>query len=532
MMLGIVVLAPILMGVIAVIVQHKAIRPFIYLFQIGYTIFIFYLFTLVKTGGSLVLNFGGYTDGLALSLYADAISIFLVLITAVFYIAFLLYTTNEAYAEPRFYFLFLVLQAMMMGLFLSSDLFNIFVFLEVATVVVSILIMYNKDKQAIYDGMIYFFVNVIGTSFLLLGIGFLYRTFGLLDMRALTEVMGDLESPRAIIIPLGLMMVTVSLKTAVTPLFSWLPKAHGTPSAPPVVSAILSGLYIKSGVYLFIRFTNMFASVINLNTFFFWIGFLTALIGFVMALGQSDIKLILAYHTVSQVGLIMMGINMGSEIAFWGSVYHIFSHAIFKSTLFLTAGLIYEEYGTRNVYEIRGLFQRMPWVAAATAFAIFGITGAPFFNGSISKYMIAHGTTDIWVTALLNLINLGTVMSFVKYATIFFGKSEKEGQAKPDKYAVGASLLMGVTALLTGIFGENLTQFFFNYEVQVNVGEYIEKGFVYILMIIIGYLVYQRIIKHGGLIARIGHLELTFNGIITSMVGYLIIIVLYLNMLL
>jgi len=528
-MLGILILAPIIMGVIAVIVQHKIMKPIIYLFQFLYAGLAFYLFSVVKDTGPLVLNFGGYTDGLAMSLYADSISIFMVLMTAVFYIGFLIYTTNESYSEPRFYFLFLVLQGLMMGLYLSSDLFNIFVFLEVSTVVVAILIMYNKDKQAIYDGMIYFFVNVIGTAFLLFGIGFLYRTFGLLDIRAITEAMSALESPRAIIIPLALMMVTVSLKTAVTPLFSWLPKAHGTPSAPPVVSAVLSGLYIKSGVYLFIRFAGMFAPVINVNTFFFWIGFFTALIGFVMALGQHDIKLILAYHTVSQVGLIMMGINMGSEIAFWGSVYHIFSHAIFKSTLFLTAGIIYEKYGTRNVYQIRGLFKRMPWVAAATAFAILGITGAPFFNGSISKYMIAHGTTDPWISFLLNLINLGTIMSFVKYATILFGKSQKEGRLRTDPFATISSLVMGIAALLTGIFGENLTQFLFNYEVQVNAAEYVQKGMVYVLMIAFGILAYHRVIKHGGLIARIGHLELTFNGIITSMVGYLIVIVMYLQ---
>lgn len=81
--------------------------------------------------------------------------------------------------------------------------------------------------------------------------------------------------------------------------------------------------------------------MVDVSQFFFWIGFVTAVVGFVMALGQSDIKLILAYHTVSQVGLIMIGLNLGTAIAFWGSVYHIFSHAIFKSTLFLTAGLIY-----------------------------------------------------------------------------------------------------------------------------------------------------------------------------------------------
>lgn len=109
-----------------------------------------------------------------------------------------------------------------------------------------------------------------------------------------------------------------------------------------------------------------------------------------MAVGQKDLKLILAYSTVSQVGLIMMGINIGTEIAFWGSFYHIFSHTIFKSTLFLTAGLISESYGTRNIYKIRGLFKRMPLVSSATALDVLGVIGAPFFNGSISKYLISR----------------------------------------------------------------------------------------------------------------------------------------------
>ncbi len=171
----------------------------------------------------------------------------------------------------------------------------------------------------------------------------------------------------------------------------------------------------------------------------------------------------------------------------------------------------------------------MPLAATATAFAILGITGTPFFNGSISKYMIAHGSTETWVAVLLNIVNIGTVMSFVKYSTIFFGKNQVSKKVKTDKYAVFASLLMGITSLVTGIFGENLTEFFFNFEVSVNPSEYLEKGITYFIMIGIGILVYHRMIKHGGIIAKIGHLELTFNGIITSMVGYLIVVVLYLN---
>lgn len=526
------ILAPILIGMIAYIIKGKIAGPLLLVFQLLYSVYAYYVFNIVKHEGPQVWNSGGYLDGIALSLYADPISIFLVLTTAVFYIAFLLYAIRQNYFKPQFYFLYMVLEGLMMGLFLSSDLFNIFVFLEVSTVVVSILIMINKEKQAIYDGMIYFFVNVIGTAFLLFGIGMIYRTFGLLDIRAVRDSMNQLNSPQAVVLPYAMMMVTVSLKTAVTPLFSWLPKAHGTPSAPPVVSAVLSGLYIKSGVYLFIRFNEMYAPVIDMHQFFFWIGFLTALIGFIMALGQKDIKLILAYHTVSQVGLIMMGINMASEIAFWGAVYHIFNHAIFKSTLFLTAGMIYEEYGTRNVYQIRGVFRRMPWVGVATAFAILGITGAPFFNGSISKYMIAHGTYDYGVTILLNIINLGTIMSFVKYATMLFGKNPKEGQAKIDILALIASFLMGIASLFTGIFGEFLTEFLFNFEVHVDAQEYNQKTIVYVLMIIAGIAFYNGIIKHGGLLTRIGHIELTFNGIITSMAGYFIVLMTFLSFIL
>lgn len=531
-MLGVFVLAPILVGVIAYIIRDQWAKPLLFIFQLGYAAFAFSQFLIVKESGPIIWNTGGYTDGIALSLYADSISIFLVLMTAIIYIAFLIYSVNASYFVSKFYFLFMVLEGLMMGLYLSSDLFNIFVFLEVSTVVVAILIMINKEKQAIYDGMIYFFVNVIGSSFLLFGAGMIYRTFGLLDIRAVSEAMTLLESPRAMILPYGLMMVTVSLKTAVTPLFSWLPKAHGTPSAPPVVSAVLSGLYIKSGVYLFIRFNEMFLPVIDMHQFFFWVGFFTSVIGFIMALGQHDIKLILAYHTVSQVGLIMVGLNMASDYAFWGAVYHIFNHAIFKSTLFLTAGMIYEEYGTRDVYEIRGLLKRMPWVAIAMTFAMLGITGAPFFNGSISKYMIAHGSHDYGTTILLNIINLGTTMSFVKYATMLFGENTKGTRVKSDIFAVIGAMALGVTSLLTGMFGEALSEFLFGFELHVNVAEYTQKGIVYALMIVAGIAFYNGIIKHGGLITRIGHIELTFNGIITAMAGYFIAVVLFLSVIL
>jgi len=520
------VLLPVLVGLFVYMMRGKWMAPIMVTFQTILIFLMLHTFMEVNASGPIIWNSAGYTDGLALSFYADTLSVVLGLMTVILFLFFIVYSIGQQYFQPQFSFLYLVLQGLILGLFFSSDLFNMFIFLEVSTVVVAILIMINKEKQAIYDGMIYFFVNVIGTSFLLLGIGFLYNTFGLLDWRYLEQAMGGLQDPRGMILPFALMMVTVSLKTAVVPLFSWLPRAHGTPSAPPVVSAALSGVYIKVGVYMFIRFTGMFQPVIDMSQFFFWVGFITSVVGFVMALGQHDIKLILAYHTVSQIGLIMMGITMNSEIAFWGGIFHMFSHALFKSALFLTAGSVYEEYGTRDVYQIRGVLKKMPVVGMAMSLAILGIMGAPLFNASISKYMIAHGTTNYGITLALNLINLGTIMSFIKFGTMLFGSPKKDfTPAKVKGTEKYSSLILGLTSLLAGIFSVPLVQFLFNYELHVNGMEYLQKNLVTLLMIVAGIGFYHGIIKHGGILDRIGHVELTFNGIITSMVGYFIVIV-------
>lgn len=523
------VLAPVLLGMISFVIHEKLRAPLLITCQLGFIWFAVSVFLTVKEEGKVLWNAGGYEDGLALSLYADHLAIFLVSMTTIFMLFFIIYSIGQPYFQGQFTFLYMVLQGVMHGLFLSSDLFNIFIFLEVATVVVAILIMINKEKQAIYDGMIYFFVNVIGTSFLLLGIGMIYHTFGLLDIRYIKEAMPLLENPKSMILPFSLMMVTVSLKSALTPLFSWLPKAHGTPSSPPVVSAILSGVYIKTGVYLFIRFNEMYAPVLDITPFFFWVGFITSVVGFMMALGQHDIKLILAYHTVSQVGLIMMGLNMQADIAYWGAIFHILNHGIFKSTLFLTAGIVYEEYGTRDVFKIRGVLRRMPLVGIAMGLSVLGIMGAPFFNGSISKYMIAHGTYDYGMTLLLNLTNLGTIMSFVKYGTMLFGRSDVELTGTTKWPAKLSSFVLGIASLLTGIYAVTLTDVLLNYQVQVDAAEYNQKTIVFFLMVIAGVAFYNGIIKRGSFLEEMGHFELSFNTIITAMVSYFIILVGYLN---
>ncbi|MCC5895464.1 MAG: hypothetical protein JJU16_08390 [Alkalibacterium sp.] len=530
-MLYLLVIGPILAGIISILFSKKDTRLFIVAAQIIQFLYALRIFIQVRTDDTIFNYMSELPEGIAITLMADIISSVFILLTTTLFLMMIIYAFHKDYFTTQFGFLFLVLQGLIISLFLSTDLFNIFVMLEVSTVVVAILIMINKEKQAIYDGMIYFFVNVIGTAFLLFGIGMLYRTTGLLDMRAISQALPQLEDPRSVMLPFAFMMTTLSLKTAVVPLFSWLPKAHGTPSAPPVVSAILSGLFIKTGVYMFIRFSAMFEPVINVQEVFFLIGFITSIFGFIMAMGQNDIKMILAYSTVSQIGLIMIGLNMGSEIAYWGALFHVVSHALFKSTLFLAAGQVYNQYGTRDIRQMRGVLRAMPLTGFAIIFGILGVTGAPLFNGSISKYMISYGSYRPIVQFGLNLINLGTITYFLKFSTILFGKDNRVEESKPPKEDLLSELLvfiMGGLILITGIYGPTSMNVLFGYEVAVFSAEYFEKGIVYALMIVAAAGIYNGIIKQGGILNRISHIELTFNGVITSMTGFFLFMATYL----
>lgn len=530
-MLYLLVIGPILAGILNILFSKKDTRLFIVGVQVAQFLYALRIFIQVRTDGTIFNFMSDVPDGLAITLMADIISSVFVLLTTTIFLMMILFAFHKEYFNTQFAFLFLVLQGLIISLFLTTDLFNIFVMLEVSTVVVAILIMFNKEKQAIYDGMIYFFVNVIGTAFLLLGIGMLYRTTGLLDMRAISVAITEVENPQALMLPFALMMTTLSLKTAVVPLFSWLPKAHGTPSAPPVVSAILSGLFIKTGVYMFIRFSAMFEPVIQVQEVFFVIGFITSIFGFIMAMGQNDIKMILAYSTVSQIGLIMIGINMGSEIAYWGALFHVVSHALFKSTLFLAAGQVYHQYGTRDIRQIRGVLRSMPLSGMAIAFGILGVTGAPLFNGSISKYMISYGSYRPIVQLGLNLINLGTITYFLKFGTILFGKDNRAEEEKPPKEDRLSELLvfiMGGLILISGLLGPLSMDLLFGYEIEVFSTEYFEKGIVYALMIVAAAGIYNGVVKKSGLLDRISHVELTFNGVITAMTGFFLFMATYL----
>lgn len=526
-LLYILILLPIFIGVLIYLLPKEVRIPISIFAQVVLVAISAYCLVTYRLEPT-VFNIGGWAPPVGISLYADALSTSFVLLTSVLFLCFIVYNSTRHYADRMFYMLYLSLQGMLTGIFLLDDLFSIFIIVEVSTIIVSLLIMYKRDSRSMYDGLIYLLINIFSMTFFLFGIVILYKIVGTFSIRMIAQIVPALSDSRALYLPYALIITSLSLKAALMPLFSWLPKAHGTPSAPSVVSAVLSGLYVKGGIYLYIRMTNAFSTV-DTSTFFLVCGAITAVIGFILAISQTDIKLILSYHTVSQLGLIMLAVNMGDEGAMYGGIYHILSHALFKSALFLCAGIIVEKYETRDVRKIRGVFKTMPVVSIACICAILGITGAPLFNGAISKYLIFHSAGSFAMEVLLILINLGTLLSFVKVASIFKGE-KKAGFTKVPLNRKIVLIVLGTLCLAGGIFGAQVIELVYGVKVHIETNEYLMKSLIYVVTLLVAYILYRVGFTHNKVFKKIRSFDVSFNTIALSLplffcilLGYLLI---------
>ncbi|MCL2563734.1 MAG: proton-conducting membrane transporter [Oscillospiraceae bacterium] len=458
-------------------------------FQAALTVWAFYLLLLCREA-EVVTAVGDYAGVLGIFLRADSLAAAFVLLTSVIFLVLSIYALHEDNSR-LFWFLLFLLEGALIGLFLTRDFFNIFVLVEVSTVVVAILLMYDRKRRNMAAGMKFLMVNIIVMQFYLFGLGYLYMLTGVLDMEAAASVIQTLN-PRDLALPYALIMTSIAAKCSLLPLLTWLPKVNTMPGARSSIAAIMSGLHIKSGIYLFIRFQEVFGGMAS--DLFLVIGVLTAIAGVALALTQTDIKLILAYSTVAQVGLIITGLSVGSGYSYMGALFHVINHAIFKVALFLGAGMIIRLYQTRDIRNIRGLWRGSRMISIATVMAIFGIIGAPFFNGSVSKYLLGASVSGAleWV---IILINLGTILVFLKYAAMFFGTPpEKLETSSAWRCKLGAILGLGALCLGLGLFGEQAIAFIFNAQVSVDALGYLEKSLIFAASLGVGFVLYRYVL--------------------------------------
>jgi len=345
---------------------------------------------------------------------------------------------------------------------------------------------------------------------------------GALDMAYSSAAMAGID-PSQLILPFALIMVAIAAKCGLLPLFTFLPKVHSVPQAPASVAAILSGLQVKSGLYLFLRFRDMF-HMIDVGALFLVISAVTAVFGAVLALTQTDIKRMLAYSTISQVGLILFGLNLNQPYAYIGSVYHIVVHTIAKVTLFLSTGIVVRRYKIRDVTKIRGVLYKMPLVSVALILAILSITGAPLFSGSISKYFLMT-QAELPFYLLMLLINLGTISVFLRYGTILFGRPP-EREMKVDWFKRISVLALGLLCLIGGIWGTEVIYWLFGVSLSIGMTEYAEKILILVGCWIAAYFISHLMSKHPVRLKGVSRLDVSFRGICVSIGGFFALVVL------
>jgi multicomponent Na+:H+ antiporter subunit D len=528
-MLTFMVIVPVLLAVLLfALSSNNAAKLIAIVFQFALFVASVYL-VLTTRDTDIVTYIGSYDSVLGIVLRATGLSAVFVTITTFIFLAVSVYSYSyKGRKDARtFWFLMFLLEASFLGLFLSGDFFNIFVLLEVSTLVIVILTMYDRQNRNILYGKIFLLVNVVAIQFYLLGLGYIYRLTGALDMERAREILAVTDRQN-LILPYAFIMTAIAFKSTLIPFFSWIPKVHLYPKAPTVVAAIISGLQAKTALYLFIRFQEIFAPVAA-HDFFLVMGIVTGLFGAIMAVCQSNIKMILAYHTISQIGLMTIGFTVGSEQSYIGGLYHAIAHAIFKTTLFLCAGIFIRSYGTADVYKIRGVMKRMPVVGIATVLAVFGITGAPFFIGSVSKYFITFQVNPfIMVTTVI--IGFGTIVSFIKFSTMFFGQSSLQGDTpKPEISRVVPVFMMGLVCLVGGLFGTELIYFFFRLPVGIETSSYLLKAAIFFASCIAGYFVYIYAVKENPHLTRLGTLHFNFKYVVAVMGVFMAVLLLLLG---
>lgn len=354
----------------------------------------------------------------------------------------------------RYYFILFVTLAGMVGSVIARDLLTFYVFLEIMTVGVYFLIIDNTKKESFPAGFRYIIMMFLGGLFILLGSLMLYNLAGTFEMATIADVAADLPQGKLGII-FGLFLIGFLFEIGAVPFHIWLPEAH--PVAPSPISALLSGIAIKIGAYGVLRLMFVLGMISSSLVF---VGAVSMLFGVVLALRQTNIKKLLAYHSISQMGYVLLGFGLATDLGISGGVFHILNHAMFKMLLFLCTGAIIFSTRERQLDKLGGLWQRMPLTALAFVFGALAITGIPPFNGFASKSLLSAAVADnLGLKIILVLTAAGTFASMFKlFKGAFLGQlPDKLEKTKEVPWLMAwPMLLLAVGCLGVGLMSQQV----------------------------------------------------------------------------
>lgn len=425
------------------------------------------LLTQVMRGDLLTVTFGGWPAPFGISFVADRLGAAMVAITGILALAvgiFGLGDIRRRQEHAGFYPLLHGMLASVNGAFLTGDLFNLYVWFEIMLITAMGLLVIDRTRAQLDGALKYIVLNLFSTLLFLLAIAIVYGVTGTLNMADLARVLPGMQENAALALAAVLFLVSFGIKAGYFPLFFWLPASYHTASI--TVAAIFAGLLTKVGVYACFRvFSLLFENGAGLREVIAVMAAGTMLFGVFGAAVQWDIRRILSFHIISQIGYMLLGLALATPLALAGAIFYIIHHIIVKANLFLVAGAIYRATGTYDLRKIGGLMSSHPLLACLFAIPALSLAGIPPLSGFWAKYMIIDASFQAqsnWLAAVGLFVGLLTVFSMSKIWIEAFWKSpplQRPAQRPVPVVMLAPIATLGLLTLWIGLQPESFVTY-------------------------------------------------------------------------
>jgi multicomponent Na+:H+ antiporter subunit D len=416
------ILIPLLTGAIALMAfKSRVAQRWISL--IGSTLLFgasIWLLSVVHGGNIQVMQLGNWPAPFGITFVADTFSALMVFITGLMGFAVSIYSLGDVDDEREsfgFHALFQILILGVNGAFLTGDLFNLYVWFEVMLITSFVLLALGNERTQIDGAVKYVVINLLSSLLFLAGVGIVYSLTGTLNMAEIAVRIGEVENTGLVTTAAMFFLISFGIKSAIFPLFFWLPASYHTP--PVTVMALFAALLTKVGVYSLIRmFSLIFTHDIGYtHTILLWLAVPTMVVGVLGAAAQYDVRKILSFHIISQIGYMIMGLAFFTPIAIAGVIYYILHNILAKTNLFLLAGIGEKLVGSFQLSKLGGLYKSYPLVSILFVISAFSLAGMPPLTGFWAKYTVIVAGLEIgeWVVIGFALaVGLLTLFSMTK----------------------------------------------------------------------------------------------------------------------
>jgi multicomponent Na+:H+ antiporter subunit D len=416
--------------------------------------------------GTVSYELGGWAAPYGIVYRVDALGAFVTLFVSAIGAMVLSYSPRSLareIPENRHYLFcatYLLCLAGLLGIAVTGDLFNVFVFLEISSLSSYALISLGSNRKALTAAFQYLVMGTIGATFILIGIGLMYMVTGTLNMIDMAERIEAFKGMRTVLVAFAFLSVGISLKMALFPLHLWLPSAYAY--APSVVTAFLAATATKVSVYILLRFVfTVFGAEfafeqMPMGTILMPLAVAGIFVASTVAIFQRDIKRMLAYSSVAQIGYIVLGISFASVTGLTGGIVHLFNHALIKGGLFMAMGCLMLRIGSVEIDDLRGAGRRMPWTMAAWVLGGFGLIGMPGTAGFVSKWYLLSASLEAgwWPVAVLVL--LGSLLAVVyvwRVVEVAYFQSPPAGSTNAGEAPAAMLVPTWIVIVATLVFG-------------------------------------------------------------------------------